>query len=404
MIEKEKLQTKINEMITYFPWYEDYLPSMKPDSLLKLPLITRGILEKHYYHQDFHPAWKIYQTSGTSSKKRKKIAYSREDDQYYLDKKVQIYTRFLQDKPIRTAMSDMGTGHAANTAIEVFKNVGLICEDIPYHLPVQDHVRLLKQFRPDCLYTMPSILESVLSATDHPEQFGIQKVILVGEVASAEWQKKVASRLRIDRQDIMDTVGSIEIGTIAYYSHEHGCYLFVEDLVPEGIRAEEVGLDADLLREDERVLVLTSFSRKTFPAVRFVTYDVIRGFKPIHIADKTFFSFQSLVKRVGTEWKHGEKISFYDIEEAAFRYLDKATIWIQVDGNKLLVWIDSPFITDCIRKQIQLDIQDQIPEIGIMIRNGILSEIQVKVVTDPEQFQTDRVKKKVIHHQYWERN
>ncbi|TCP70022.1 phenylacetate-CoA ligase [Baia soyae] len=404
MIEKERLQTKINEMITYFPWYRDYLSSMEPDDLLRLPLITREILEKHYYHQDFNPAWKIYQTSGTSSRKRKKIVYSKEDDQEYLDKKVHIYARFLQDKPIRTAMSDMGTGHAANTAMEVFKSVGLICEDIPYHLPVQDHVKLLKQFRPDCLYTMPSILESVLSATDHPEQFGIQKVILVGEVASAQWQNKVASRLRIDRKEIMDTYGSIEIGTIAYYSHEHGCYLFVEGLVPEGIRAEELGLDEDLLREDERILALTSFSRKTFPAVRFVTYDVVRGFKPIHVAGKMVPSFKSLVKRVGTEWKHGEKISFYDIEEAAFRYLDKATIWIQVDHNKLLVWIDSPYITDFIRKQIQVDIQDQIPEIGIMIRNGILDEIQVNVVTDPKQFQTDRVKKKVIHHKQWERH
>lgn len=403
IIENKRLQNKVNEMIAYFPWYQNYLSSVDVNDLCQLPFITTEILEKHYYHQNFDSSWTIYQTSGTSSKKRKKIAYSIEDDQDYLMKKTKVYAQFIQDKNIQTAMADMGTGHAANTSMDVFRELGLIGEEILYHLPVKEHVNRLRQFQPDLLYTMPSILEHILSATENPEQIGIKKIILVGEIASVEWQKKVASRLHIDPKDIMDTYGSIEMGTIAYYSHAHGCYLFVDDMLPEGIRAEEIGLDPELLRENERILVLTSFSRKTFPATRFVTYDVVRDFKPIMVDGKMVPSFQSLVKRIGTEWKHGEKISLYDIEEAVYRYLDKATIWVEADKNRLVVWIDSPFLTDSTRKGIQEEIQDTIPEIGTMIKNGILDEIQVKAMLNPEQFQTDRVKKKIIYHQRLDR-
>lgn len=390
-------------MITYFPWYQDYLSSTDVNTLSELPLMTTEILEKHYYHQDFDSSWTVYQTSGTSSKNRKKIAYSIEDDEEYLKKKIKVYAQFIQNKNIRTAMADMGTGHAASTSIDVFRKLGLVCEEIPFHLPVKEHVDRLQRFQPDLFYTMPSILENILSSTEKPEQFGIKKIILVGEVASMEWQKKVASRLHIDPKDIMDTYGSIEIGTIAYYSHAHRCYLFVDDMMPEGIKAEEIGFDPDLLRENERILALTSFSRKTFPAARFVTYDVVRDFKPITVDGKIVPSFRALVKRVGTEWKHGEKISLYDIEEVVYRNLAKATFWVQADKNQLVVWIDSADLTDSIRIKVQQEIQEKIPEIGTMIKNGILDEIQVKAITDPKQFETDRVKKKIIYHQRLDR-
>jgi len=371
-----------------FPWYARLLPpnlddeSADPAAALKrLPLMTAATLESHYYTDDNPLAARgdhyCYRTSGTSSGRRKAIYYSERDEAAYLRIKRDVFRAILGPYGYRTAVADVGTGHAEATAVDVFRSMGMAVRSLSYTLPAREHVRQLAEIRPEVLYTMPSMLDRILLTADDPAAWGIRHVVLVGEMASPGWISRVAERLGIGAERITDTYGSIEIGTIAYYSHEHGCYLFAEGVTAEGIAAEALGEGMDPLADDEQVLVLTSTVREAFPALRYVTYDVVRDLRPIQIGGDTRMSFGSIVKRIGPDLKHGEKISIYDIENVVFRHLDSVGIRVEVAGNALRVHLYGPQAAGEPLERIRDDLEARIPAIGEMIRGGMLGGIQV---------------------------
>lgn len=377
----------IVRMAQRFPWYLPLLGCQRVDeaddpALESLPLMTASVLETHYY-SDRNPLAgredvQSYRTSGTSSGRRKSIYYSEPDEEHYIRIKLDVFRTVLGTSHYRTAMADMGTGHAEATAIEVFRRLGMEVQSVSFRLPVEQHIEMLSDFKPEVLYTMPSILERILHASEDPASYGIRHVILVGEIASPVWIERTAGRLGIGKECITDTYGSIEIGTIAYFSHEHGRYLLAEGLVAEGLRPEEIGADLEpLAGDEERVLVLTSEVREAFPAVRYVTYDVVRDLRLIWADGCWRQSFRSIVKRIGPDLKHGEKISIYDIESVVFRHLEQASVRVKVAGNALIVYIHGPQPAAEQLEQIRYDLENRIPEIGTMIRAGLLDRIQV---------------------------
>ncbi|MDI4648716.1 CoF synthetase [Cohnella hashimotonis] len=364
-----------------FPWYRG-LSGWDAAPPEPLPLITASVLEAFYYTEDNPLARRsdlhCYRTSGTSSGLRKAIYYSGRDEAAYLRIKERVFRNILGDRGYRTAVSDMGTGHAEATASSVFQSLGMSVHTLSYRDPIELHVERLKRIRPEVLYTMPSILDRILLAADDPLAFGVRQVILVGEVASPGWIGRAADRLGIEPEAIADTYGSIEIGTIAYYDHRHGRYLLTEGLEAEGIGAESLGETYDPLPAGERVLVLTSTVREAFPALRYVTYDVVRDLRPIVVDGVRRQSFQSIVKRIGPDLKHGEKISVYDIENAVYRHVRDAGVRINVEGNALRVHLYSVRTLDrTLLDRVRAELQDRIPEIGAMIRSGILAGIDV---------------------------
>lgn len=123
---------------------------------------------------------------------------------------------------------------------------------IAFELPIERHIEELQTFQPDLLYTMPSILDHIVYATENPRAFGIRKIMLVGEIAPPEWQRNMARLFGLDPSDIIDTYGSIEIGTIAYYSHDLGRYILVDGLFAEGIGAQELDEDSSRLEITRR--------------------------------------------------------------------------------------------------------------------------------------------------------
>ncbi|NEW07917.1 CoF synthetase [Paenibacillus sp. SYP-B3998] len=345
-------------------------------------MVTASVLEAHYYIEN-NPLAQCgelnrYQTSGTSSKRRKAIYYSESDEEAYLRIKLDIFRTILGPNGFQSAMADMGTGHAEATAVEVFRRLNMEVESLSFQLPIEKHIERLTSFRPEVFYTMPSILERILLASDDPTAYGIRHVILVGEIASPGWIKRVSERMCIGMEQITDTYGSIEIGTIAYFSHQHGRYLLAEGLIGEGISPEKLGEELEPLKnEDEQVLVLTSTVRESFPALRYVTYDVVRDLRTIMVDDKPRQTFQSIVKRIGPDLKHGEKISIYDIEDVVYRHLGNASVRVKVVGNALRVYVYSVTETSLVLESIRYDLENCIPEIGLMIRAGILEGIQV---------------------------
>lgn len=402
MVCSESLQKKVQEGTCLFPWYGSFLPNNGVHHgewvLEQLPLMTADILERFYYNQcpKNDPSLSVYTTSGTSSGKRKTIYYSEQDDQQYIDIKTKLFGDWIRDFSIQKAMADMGTGHAANTALTLFKRLGLEGESLSFDLPIEQHIERLEAFRPDLLYTMPSILDQIIYAAQDPARFGIKKLVLVGEIATLEWQSNMATLFNINPCDILDTYGSIETGTIAYYSHEHGRYIIADGLYAEGIGTDQLTEGFEPLKDNEKVLVLTSFVRSMFPAIRYVTYDVVRDFQPIKVEGVLKQSFTCIAKRIGPELKHGEKISLYDIEEVVYRFLDHAETRVKLQNNMLTVHIKSKSLNETMIPLIRSAIEDKIPEIGTMIRNRILSA--VKVVADDEPFERSTVKTKKLYY------
>lgn len=387
------LQQALVRSRRYMPWYEGWvrgsigraLDEMAQEPRLELehlPLMTHTVLEEQYYTDDNPLAARsdvhYYRTSGTSSGRRKAIYYSEADEEDYIRFKLQVYRQILGADQYRSAIADMGTGHAEATSIEVFRRLGMNAESIPFQAPIEQHLERLALCKPEVLYTMPSILDRILNASIDATVYGIRHVILVGEMASPAWIQLTAKRLGIGADHITDTYGSIEIGTIAYYSHEHGRYLLTDGLLAEGVRPEQLHADLEpLANPEESVLVLTSGYREAFPAIRYVTYDVVRDLRPMMVDGRLRQSFSSIVKRIGPDLKHGEKISIYDIENVAMRHLHAGSVQVKVAHNALIVYIFHSTAEQAILQRIKHDIEQQIPEIGTMIQSGILGEIQV---------------------------
>jgi len=372
----------------HFRWYERLRTTphdehITDERLEDLPLLTSTMLEEHYYIPD-HPFeqrldLQRYQTSGTSRNLRKNIYYSRQDEDSYIRIKTDIIDAILNGYPATRVLVDMGTGHAAATAEVIFRRLGFEVEAVSFQLPIEQHLERLASFTPDVLYTMPSILDRILIASEDPLTYGIRKVILVGEVASLTWQQRVAERLGLEKEDITDTYGSIEIGTIARYHHELDQYIVVDGIIAEGLTPEELGIHEFELAVDERVLVLTSTVREMFPAIRFVTYDVVRDFCSVIVDGQSRQGFRNIVRRIGSELKHGEKISIHDIENVVYRHVQDANIKVLTSNNLLTIQIitKSEPVDSLVLQEVQHDITHRIPEIGIMIQNGLLEEIQV---------------------------
>lgn len=415
MVTSGELHQIIERMGMYCPWYASLLGSLSKNKSLELkqlPLISASVLEKYYYLSD-QPLSQLgglykYHTSGTSSGKRKLIYYSQADEDTYMQIKLEVFRSIMGSAGYQTALADMGTGHAEVTAVEVFRRLGLEADSISFTLPIEQHLERLESYKPEVLYTMPSILDRILLQSDNPKSYGIRHVILVGEMAPAGWIRQVAGCLGIAEEQITDTYGSIEIGTLAYYSHEYGRYLFADGIVAEGVGTEMLEEELEPLPNHEQVLVLTSTVREAFPALRYVTYDVVRDLRPIIVNGVERMSFQSIVKRIGPDLKHGEKISIYDIEDVIHQQLGQmSSIRVQMDGNSLKVIVYNPDKPDYQSRSSEAEerlevirqaLEERIPAIGAMIHSGILGRIQVVRGGFDDEEQRSRVKHKKIYY------
>ncbi|MCR8642095.1 CoF synthetase [Paenibacillus sp. N1-5-1-14] len=397
MLSGDILKQKIKGTKQRFSWYNNMISNREIQEINELPLMTADILDQHYYQAEVLEGLHLYQTSGTSGKARKRIVYSEQDELHYLQVKSKVYADFVQGDNLKRALADMGTGHAARTAIDVFTHLGFECMSISFELPVGEHITQLESFRPELLYTMPSLLEAILLHAPDPKKFGIKKVILVGEIASRAWQIRAASELGITPDSIMDTYGCIEVGTMAYYSHADGCYRLAENIRVEGIQPKDIDME-EQLQPDESILVVTSLCRDYFPAIRYVTYDVVRDLRERVIDGVPQMTFSAIVKRVGKELKHGEKISLYDIEEVVYRHIGDGRLRVQVQNNVLVVYIQSSTMFDEQIAVIEQELAQVIPEIGSMIRGGLIGGIQVIPVEHDGTMLSGTVKSKKLYY------
>jgi hypothetical protein len=383
-----------------FDWYDALVAARGRGGstrLADLPIIDEGVLLEHYYTatHDQLPDAHAYQTSGTATGRRKTILYSEADHAAYCVQRAQLFGSFLSDVPRGSvAVSDVGTGHAAASARTIFREIGLEPHEIDFRRPIEEHVELLNRWQPAVVFTMPVILERLLACGDeldiHP-----RKVIVVGDVAPENWRRHVARTLAIDFDDVLDIVGSIEVGAIAWHCAETGLYHFHDHILPEAVEPGELFPEcAGALAADQGLLLLTSFAREYFPALRYATNDVVKGLRRVQWQGRTTFVCEQFQGRFAGEVKHGERLSSYDICTAVNEAFPGCLFEV-IEDSGVEIRIVTPRVTPEQRAQIADFLMAANPDIGDMVRSGLTRPIAVSAIS-PDELRASRGKR-VFH-------
>ncbi|MCD4850881.1 hypothetical protein LN996_08690 [Arthrobacter sp. AK01] len=378
--EAELINLVVERISKQFPWYAELAKTDAP-SLSTLPLINQAILEKHYYLETQVPnGTDTYFTSGTSGGTRKRILYGEDDDNAYVAQRRQLFDRFLTGVPRGSnAVADLGTGHAAASARRIFEEMGLQSFDIDFQRPISEHISLLNEWQPDVLFTMPMILDQLMQQSA-ALQISPRKIIVVGDLATAAWRQRVASHFGIQFNDVLDLFGSIEIGAIAYSDATTGRYKFHSHIIPELVNYEEVTRGhARGSRSGSGILVLTSISRRYFPAIRYVTGDSITDLRKETSGEWTFERIEG--RQVG-DFKHGERISSHDLCEAMATVFPAQPFEV-LDGNAMTIRVVGS-VSDNQRKEFRRYVHHASPDIAVMTDAGLVGEILIQSVNSSD--------------------
>ncbi len=368
-----------------FAWYDELVGGRDVEQLADLPTVDERVLLEHYYTRAHKlPDALEYQTSGTSTGRRKTVLYSPADHAAYCAQRSALFADFLRDVPRGSvAISDLGTGHAAASARTIFHEIGLEPREIDYRRPIRDHVALLNRAQPAVLFTMPAILDR-LSACDDRLDIRPRKIIVVGDVAPPNWRRHVARTFDLRDEDVLDIVGSIEVGAIAYHSAATGLYHFHDHILAEAVDPSALFPESDArLSGDQGILLLTSFAREYFPALRYVTNDVVRGLRRIHLQGRTIFACDRLEGRFAGEVKHGERLSSYDLCTAVNEVFPGCPFEVVEDGG-----VEIRVATDRVRPDQEAVIADFLmaanPDVGEMVRAGLVRPVVVSAISAAE--------------------
>lgn len=374
------LETLVRGHCAQFPWYARLLAErgLDPASpLAALPLVDEACLLEHYYTapDDAFPGAETYLTSGTTTGVRKRIRYAADDHAAYLDHRRAILGEFLDEVPRGSvAVADLGTGHAAASAREIFSDLGFDARDIDFRAPIDDHVSRLNAWQPAVLFTMPMIMDRLLGTGRL--DIAPRKVVVVGDLAPENWRRHVAARLGIGFVDVLDVFGSIEVGAIAYFCAGTGLYHFHEHLLAEVVPVSTVYPDATAeLPAGSGLLLLTSFARRYFPALRFVTGDVVTGLRPLEWRGRVVQAFDRVESRYDGDLKHGERISQHDICAAVNAVLPGAMFEVATDHR-----LEIRVVADVTDEQVALiraHLLAACPDVAQMVASGLVEPVAV---------------------------
>ena len=373
--------TLVDAYTRRFPWYEDLLQLGKAADrglLRELPLVDGAVLAAHYYNaQDETPDLDVYLTSGTSGGTRKRILYGKADDDLYCEHRRELFGRFTSGVGAGSvAAADLGTGHAAASARRVFEALGFDTREIDFQAPLAEHVEKLNAWNPAVLFTMPMILDRLMTTTDDLS-ITPKKIMVVGDLAPEPWRANVAEHFGLAPSDVLDVFGSIEIGAIGYSDSETGLYHFHDHITPEVIDPADYRAGSiDASPEGDGLLLLTSTARPNFPAIRYVTGDAISGLRRIEHGNRLVFAFDRIEGRVDGDAKHGERISGHDIASAVARVFPGSAFEVVDDGG-LRIRVASDQVDDVSREALRASIADAAPDVATMVRSGLVRPVDV---------------------------
>ena len=353
--ESHLVEAAARRAAAHFAWY-------RPES--PVSCLQESDLATTYYAATETPASgdALYVTSGTSTGEPKKVIWPAADHALYVEQRGRLLDGFANGE-CGTACADLGTGHAASSAMEVFEHAGLRGSEIDFRWHVDRHVETLRRNQPDLLFTMPMILERVVAAGG--PGYVPRRIVVVGDLAPRQWRSAMAERIGMPASDIMDVFGSIEVGAIAYSDEGTGAYLFHDHIIPEEI---------------DGLLAVTSLTRSGFPAVRYVSGDRVAGLGRYDTADGVRWGYDHHLGREGNELKHGEMLSLHLVAVAMAEAAPGVAWDVRRRGLEVVIGVDrnafSPAQADAIRAAIRA----AHPDVDQMIRSGLVVDIDVEPV------------------------
>lgn len=363
-------------------WYARHLGAFGfdlPGEFSRVPLVTEADLAAGYYATDSddgpNTSAAQFLTSGTTTGVGRRVSWPRADDVRYVGQRAALFRSLFGDS-VRSAVADLGTGHAQASALEIFRVLGLDGDEIDVTSPVEEHVKILRRRRPDFVYTMPVILERIVSAGG--PGYVPEWIVVLGDVAPRQWRRSMERRLGMAHGRIVDVFGSIEVGAIAYSDDAHGRYLFHEHIIPEQI-APTVARD-----DGGRLVVLTSTERDGFPAVRYAAGDVVSGLRPVEVAGRRRWAFDAHLGREGTLIKHGEALNVTVVTERIAAVAPGVPWSIRRAGHEVVIEIDERTYSPSVAAVVRRAVRDAHPAVDAMITSGLIGDIAVEPRAFPD--------------------
>jgi fumarate---(S)-2,3-diaminopropanoate ligase len=357
-----------------FEWYAGLLRRSgfvaRPE-LSRVPILREVDLGATYYaaeRQEVEGS-RVFVTSGTTTGVPKSVDWPPLDHARYVGHRAALFRPAVAGGCV-TACADLGTGHAAASALEIFDLAGLRGSELEVARPIGEHVEFLRSTRPDVLYTMPMILERIVAAGG--PGYTPRLIVVLGDLAPPEWRVAMAQRLGIDSDRILDVFGSIEVGAIAYSDETTGGYLFHDHIIPEVIPAPRPD------HPSAGLLVLTSLERDGFPAVRYVAGDVVDRLGRIDSAGATRWGYERHLGREGNELKHGEMLSVEAIAVAMAAAAPGVAWDMRRNGLEVVIVLDRGEHTDQLASRIRGAVRAAHPAVDQMIASGLVGDISVE--------------------------
>jgi hypothetical protein len=180
----------------------------------------------------------------------------------------------------------------------------------------------------------------------------------------------------------MDTYGSTEIGTIAHSCGNCGGFHFLGGLFPEAAPAELADPSGQAGRwTDTVVLAVSSVKRTSFPVVRFITYDVVRGLRRSICGGAQRFTFDRILGRCDDVLNYGELFSTYDLGDLIGSRLPGAR-WLAFNPRNDLTIVIEGTEPDGFREELR----SRFPLHSRMSDLGLLDPPTIRFIGDFDAF------------------
>ena len=311
----------------------------------------------------------------------KRIAWTAEEDAWYVGEKQDLFAPWLTG--CTRAFISLAVGHNAGSAKDVLKNLGLEVHDAGLSA-LDEQCAAITSFIPEVLYCSPSILDNLIVGLDRRGQrpSSVRRIITNGEVLFPSARARAQSFFGIDETDVMDTYGSTEIGTIACSCGACDAFHLLDGLFPEAASPSVADGD-DLVDEgsDAVVLVVSSVKRTSFPVVRFVTNDVVRGLRRSICGGVRRFTFDRVVGRCDEILNYGELFSAYDLGNLIGNRLPAARWFVFNSRNDLTIVVEGVEPAG-----FRTELRNRYPLHSRMSDLGLLDPPEIRFVDDFDRF------------------
>lgn len=252
-----------------------------------------------------------YSSTGTSGRP-KPVAWTPAEDRWYVAEKQEFLAAWLRG--LGRAFVSLGAGHNAGSAGLVLAGLGLDVHDAGLS-PLDQQCAAITRLAPEVLYCSPSILAHLIVGLqlrgERPAT--VRRIITNGEIVTPSARARALEFFGLGPPDLMDTYGSTEVGTIAHTCPRCGDLHFLPGVYPEVAPAGAAG--GQPAGGDVVPLALSSVKRTSFPVVRLVTYDLVRGLRRAPCAGVDRFSMDSIVGRCDEVLNYGELFSPYELAD-----------------------------------------------------------------------------------------